>query len=94
MSTSITRSSHTLSPLDGEIVEESELGSMRRVTADNLPIFDQPVPADIGYRASASAYSREDLAAAFNTHIDDMPTFPFTPADPLVVGRVNPVDPR
>ncbi|MCW2517937.1 MAG: hypothetical protein JWR46_556, partial [Mycobacterium sp.] len=25
-------------------------------------------------------------------HIDDMPTFPFTPADPLVVGRVNPVD--
>ena len=57
-----------------------------------LIFFDQPTPADIGYRASASAYSREVLAAAFNTHIDDLPKFPFTPADPLVVGRVNPVD--
>ena len=57
-----------------------------------LIFFDQPVPADIGYRASASAYSREVLAAAFNTHIDDLPNFPFTPADPLIVGRINPVD--
>ena len=59
-----------------------------------LIFFDQPFPADIGYRASASAYSREVLAAAFNTHIDDLPNFPFTAADPLVVGRTNPVDDR
>ena len=39
MTTSITRSNHTISLLDGEIVEESDLGSMRRVTADNLPIL-------------------------------------------------------
>ena len=39
MTTSITRSSHTMSLLDGEIVEESDLGSMRRITADNLPIL-------------------------------------------------------
>jgi hypothetical protein len=32
MTTSITRSTHTLSLLDGEVVEESDLGSMRRVT--------------------------------------------------------------
>jgi oxalate decarboxylase len=32
------------------------------------------------------------LAAAFNTHIDDLPTFPCTPTDPLIVSRVNPVD--
>ena len=57
-----------------------------------LIFFDQPFPADIGYRASASAYSREVLAAAFNTHVDDLPNFPFTPADPLIVGRTNPVD--
>ena len=57
-----------------------------------LIFFDQPFPADIGYRASASAYSREVLAAAFNTHIDDLPNFPLTPTDPLVVGRTNPVD--
>jgi oxalate decarboxylase len=57
-----------------------------------LIFFDQPFPADIGFRVSASAYTREVLAAAFNTHIEDLPTFPFTPADPLVVGRLNPVD--
>ena len=39
MTTSIARSSHSVSLLDGEIVEESDLGSMRRVTADNLPIL-------------------------------------------------------
>jgi len=59
-----------------------------------LIFFDQPYPADIGYRASASAYSREVLAAAFNTHVDDLPNFPFTPADPLIVGRTNPWTPR
>lgn len=57
-----------------------------------LIFFDQPFPADIGYRASVSAYSREVLAASFNTHIDDLPEFPFTPADPLIVERRNPVD--
>jgi oxalate decarboxylase len=57
-----------------------------------LIFFDQPFPADIGYRASLSAYSREVLAAAFNTHLDDLPDFPFTPADPLIVPRRNPVD--
>lgn len=56
--------------------------------------FDQPTPADIGYRASASAYSREVLAATFNMHVDDLPRFPFTNADPLIVNRINPVDPR
>jgi oxalate decarboxylase len=54
--------------------------------------FDQPTPGDIGYRASLSAYSREVLAATFNTHIDDLPDFPFTKADPLIVNRRNPVD--
>jgi oxalate decarboxylase len=57
-----------------------------------LIFFDQPTPGDIGYRASVSAYSREVLAATFNTHIDDLPNFPFTNADPLIVTRKNPVD--
>ena len=34
------------------------------------------------------------LAATFNVHIDDLPDFPFTNSDPLIVNRVNPVDPR
>ena len=54
--------------------------------------FDQATPGDIGYRASASAYSREVLAATFNMHIDDLPNFPFTKTDPLIVTRSNPVD--
>jgi oxalate decarboxylase len=54
--------------------------------------FDQPTPGDIGYRASASAYSREVLAATFNMDVDDLPNFPFTKTDPLVVTRSNPVD--
>ena len=56
--------------------------------------FDQPMPGDIGCRASASAYSREVLAATFNMHIDDLPVFPFTKTDPLIVNRCNPVDAR
>ncbi|AMO60791.1 cupin [Mycolicibacterium phlei] len=57
-----------------------------------LIFFDQLFPADIGLRASASAYSREVLAATFGTHLDDLPDLPFTPADPLIVGRRNPPD--
>ena len=37
--TKLERSEHSVSLLDGEIVEESDLGSIRRVTADNLPIL-------------------------------------------------------
>ena len=66
-----------MSLLDGEIVEESALVSI----LDDGSKFST-------YRASASAYSREVLAAAFNTHIEDLPT----PSDPLIVNRVNPVD--
>ena len=47
---------------------------------------------DIGYRASASAYSREVLAASFNMQIDDLPNFPFTEKDPFIVTRNNLVD--
>jgi oxalate decarboxylase len=54
-----------------------------------LIFFDQPMPADVGYRASASALSPEVLAATLGTAL---PELPFTPADPLLVGRVNPLD--
>lgn len=58
-----------------------------------LIFFDQPTPADIGYRASASAYSREVLSAAFGVPLVSLPQFPVTDTDPLIVPRVNPVDP-
>ncbi|HEY4269379.1 MAG TPA: cupin domain-containing protein [Galbitalea sp.] len=58
-----------------------------------LIFFDQPTPGDIGYRATASAFSREVLSASFGVAERDLPQFPFTPIDPLIVGRTNPVDP-
>ena len=39
MTAIINRSTHTVSLLDGEIVEENDFGSIRRVTADNFPIL-------------------------------------------------------
>lgn len=57
-----------------------------------LIFFDQPTPGDIGYRATASAFSREVLSAAFGVAERDLPRFPFTPIDPLIVERVNPRD--
>ena len=39
MTAIITRSTHSVSLLDGEIVEENDFGSIRRVTADNFPIL-------------------------------------------------------
>lgn len=57
-----------------------------------LIFFDQPMPQDIGFRASGSAVSREVLASTFGIAIDQLPDLPFTPADPLVVERKNPID--
>ncbi len=51
--------------------------------------FDQPTPGDIGYRATASAFSREVLAATFDIPERSLPEFPFTPVDPLIVPRRN-----
>ncbi|QAY73063.1 cupin domain-containing protein [Agromyces protaetiae] len=58
-----------------------------------LIFFDQPTPGDIGYRATASAFSREVLSAAFGVPEAKLPQFPFTPVDPLIVARKNPRDP-
>ena len=48
----------------------------------------------IGYRATASAFSREALAAGFGIRERDLPQFSFTPVDPLIVARPNPPTPR
>ncbi|KAK9732116.1 hypothetical protein K7432_018544 [Basidiobolus ranarum] len=58
-----------------------------------LIFFDQNTPGDIGFKASISGYSRETLAAAFGTNVVNLPELPFTAIDPLLVERVNPVDP-
>jgi oxalate decarboxylase len=58
-----------------------------------LIFFDQPFPQDIGYRATASAFSPQVLAATLGVDPQFLPPLPFTPADPLIVSRVNPPDP-
>lgn len=58
-----------------------------------LVCFDQATPGDIGYRASASALTTRVLAATFGVGEDAIPALPFTPVDPLIVHRENPVDP-
>ncbi|KAF4633555.1 hypothetical protein G7Y89_g4561 [Cudoniella acicularis] len=58
-----------------------------------LIFFDQPFPADVGYRASATALSNSVLASTFGVKAEDMPVFPFTAQDPLIVKKVNPTDP-
>jgi oxalate decarboxylase len=57
-----------------------------------LIFFDQPTPGDIGYRATASAFSRAALSASFGVPDAQLPQFPYTPVDPLIVSRINPGD--
>jgi oxalate decarboxylase len=55
-----------------------------------LIFFDQPIPGDIGFRASATALSREVMAAMLGVALARLPEFPPTFADPLIVERINP----
>lgn len=59
-----------------------------------LIFFDRPTPGDMGYRTSATALSRGVLAATFGVSQSQLPVFPTTTKDPLIVGRVNTRDPK
>jgi oxalate decarboxylase len=54
--------------------------------------FDQPMPQDVGYCTSATALAREFLAATFEVSKSQLPVFPVTVKDPLIVARKQPVD--
>jgi oxalate decarboxylase len=58
-----------------------------------LVFFDQATPGDIGVRTSVGCYSREVLAATFKVEPSALPPFPFATEDPLLVKRINPIDP-
>ena len=58
-----------------------------------LIFFDRTEPGDVGYRSLISIYPRNLLAAAFGMAEADLPVFPFTEIDPLLVPRTNPLDP-
>ena len=83
--------------LRGVIVAVRHLSGPIEVLGDEdihfLIFFDQPMPYDVGYRASATAISREVMAATFEVDEGVVPKFPQTTLDPLIVGRFNPVEP-
>ena len=58
-----------------------------------LIFFDRNTPGDIGGKVLLSAFSTEVLAATFQTDPRSIPHFPFTAEDPLIVPRLNPIDP-
>ncbi|KAG8529674.1 uncharacterized protein KY384_005155 [Bacidia gigantensis] len=55
--------------------------------------FSQSTVGDVGLKAVGTALSREMLASTLGVEGGVLPDLPFTPADPLIVQRVNPVDP-
>jgi hypothetical protein len=64
----------------------------------DLPSSDmaknQPFSADIGYRASASAYSHQVLSSGVQHPHRRAAAIPVHPAERLIVKRPNPVDTR
>ena len=58
-----------------------------------LVFFDQATPGDIGVNTSVGYYSREVLAATFQVEPSVLPQFPLATEDPLLVRRINPLDP-
>ena len=58
-----------------------------------LIFFDQVTPGDIGVRTVVGCYSREVLAATFKVEPSALPPFPFATEDPLLVPRINSIDP-
>jgi oxalate decarboxylase len=57
-----------------------------------LIFFDRTTPGDVGYRSLINVYPRPLLAAALGMGESDLPVFPFTEIDPLLVRRTNPID--
>jgi len=54
--------------------------------------FDQPMPLDIGYKASAEIVPHEVMAATLKVERKDLPKMEGTTGSPLIVKRINGVD--
>jgi oxalate decarboxylase len=58
-----------------------------------LIFFDRTTPGDIGFRTLVGCFERDVLAATLRMAEADLPRFPASEQDPLLVERINPVDP-
>lgn len=86
---------YTLSPGDVYFIPRAYPHHIESLTDEGvhfLVFFDQPMPGDVGYRATATAFSPEVLAASFGVPVEQLPPLPPTPIDPLIVPRRNPRD--
>lgn len=54
-----------------------------------LIFFDQVFPGDVGYRTLINMFPRDVIAAVLGIAEKDLPAFPFTEIDPLLVNRIN-----
>ena len=97
-----TLDEYVLSPGDVYFVPRAYPHHIEDIGEDDinfLIFFDQPTPGDIGYRATASAFSREALAAGFGlprARPPAVPAHPHRPADRRTAqpGRPGPLIPR
>lgn len=58
-----------------------------------LIFFDNADPGDIGFRTLVGSFPRDVLAATLGVSRAELPDFPFAEQDPLLVNRINPIDP-
>lgn len=87
---------YIIGPGDAYFIPPAYPHHIENVGEDNfhvLVFFDQASPGDVGYRSLINVYPRDLVAIALGMAEDDLPHFPFTEIDPLLVPRTNPIDP-
>ncbi len=87
---------YEMKPGDMYFIPRAYPHHIENIASDELSIlifFDRDQPADIGGKSLVSAFSTEVLAATFKVDPASVPHFPFTAQDPLIVPRINSVDP-
>ena len=91
-----TIDTYEIGPGDAYFIPRAYPHHIEDIGADTFHVlifFDQATPGDIGFRTLVGAFPRDLLAATFGVGEAELPAFPFAEDDPLIVGRVNPVDP-
>lgn len=87
---------YVVRPGDGYFIPRAYPHHIENVGTGDLQLaifFDNASPGDVGYRSLVNMFPREVLAGAFGLAPEQLPAFPFTEIDPLLVARGNPLDP-
>ena len=90
-----TTDTYTMAAGDMYFIPRAYPHHIENIGQDTLHIlifFDRNTPADIGALPVVSGFSPDVLAATFRARAENLPRFPITEIDPLIVPRLNPVD--